>query len=127
MTRTTNARIAGFTYLFYIAVGISSMILSGKAVSGEGTAAILASIAQHAPQFRVTVVLNLLASFSALVLGVTLYGITRDEDNELAVLAMVCVMMHGHQAGAQGLIARLALYLSGHDAVYTRAIYAGIA
>jgi len=45
----------------------------------------------------------------------------------IAVLAMVCVMMHGHQAGAQGLIARLALYLSGHGAVYTRAIYTGIA
>jgi membrane-associated phospholipid phosphatase len=45
----------------------------------------------------------------------------------IAVLAVVCVAMHGHQAGAQGLIVRLAVYLSGHGAVYTRAIYAGIA
>ena len=95
MTRTTNARIAGFTFLFYIAVGILSMVLSGKATSGEGIAAKLASIAQHAPQMRVAAVLNLLTSFTALVLGVALYGITRDEDNELAVLALACRVCEG--------------------------------
>ena len=42
MTRTTSARIAGFTYLFYIAVGISSMVLFNRATSAEGTAAKLA-------------------------------------------------------------------------------------
>ena len=47
MTRTTNARIAGFTYLFYIAVAFPSMILSSRATGGEGTAERLASIAQH--------------------------------------------------------------------------------
>jgi len=45
----------------------------------------------------------------------------------VAALAVVCVAMHGHEAGTQGLIARLAVYLSGHGAPYTRAIYAGIA
>src|SRR5437762_3158028 len=39
MTRTTNARIAGFTFLFYIAAGVVSMILFGRATGGEGTAA----------------------------------------------------------------------------------------
>jgi len=39
MTRTTNARIAGFTFLFYIAVAFPSMILLGRATSGEGIAA----------------------------------------------------------------------------------------
>ena len=95
MTRTTNARLAGFTFLFYIVVGISSMVLFGKATGGEGIAAKLASIAQHAPQVRVTAVLDLLASFSALVLGVALYGITRDQDNEVAVLAMACRFVEG--------------------------------
>ena len=95
MTRTTNARIAGFTFLFYIAVGILSMVLSGKATGGEGIAAKLANIAQHAPQMRVTAVLNLLTSFTALVLGVALYGITRDEDHELAVLALACRVCEG--------------------------------
>ena len=90
MTRTTNARIAGFTYLFYIAVAFPSMVLFNRASSGEGTAAKLASIAQHATDVRVCVVLTLLSSFSALVLAVALYGITRDEDHELAVLALAC-------------------------------------
>ncbi len=45
----------------------------------------------------------------------------------LASLALVCIAMHGHQAGAQGLIERISLYLSGHGEPYTRAIYAGIA
>ena len=46
----------------------------------------------------------------------------------IAALAVICVMMHGHQAGSQGLIMRVSLYLSGHTQPYTRAIYdAGIA
>ncbi len=69
MTRTTNARIAGFTFLFYIAVGIASMILFGKAVS-----------------------------FSAVVLAVTLYGIARDEDHELAVVVLACRVGEGARA-----------------------------
>ena len=58
MTRTTNARIAGFTFLFYIAAGLSSMILFGRATSGDGIAAKLAGIAQHATDVRVVVLLN---------------------------------------------------------------------
>ena len=75
MTRTTNARIAGFTFLFYIAAGIASLVLDGRA---------------HA-----TDVLSLLTSFSALVLGVTLYAITREQDPELAMLALVCRVIEG--------------------------------
>lgn len=30
MTRTTNARIAGFTFLFYIAIGITGMLLFSR-------------------------------------------------------------------------------------------------
>ncbi len=44
MTRTTNARIAGFTFLFYIAVAFPSMVLFGRATSGEGIAATRASL-----------------------------------------------------------------------------------
>src|SRR5712691_4396465 len=70
MTRTTNARIAGVTLIFYFAVGIASLLLSGRA---------------HA-----TDVLSIVTSFSALVLGVTLYAITRDQDPDLAMLALTC-------------------------------------
>jgi len=108
MTRKTNARIAGFTFLFYIAVGITSMVLSGRATGGEGTAARLASIAQHATYIRITVILTLFAGFSALVLAVTLFAITRDEDPDLAMLAMMCRVAEGitgvFVAGTLGLL-----------------------
>jgi len=70
MTRRTNARIAGVTFFVYLAAGIASLALSGRA---------------HA-----TDVLSLFTSLSALVLGVTLYAITRVEDPDLAMLALTC-------------------------------------
>ena len=95
MTRTTNARIAGFTFLFYIAAGILSLILFGRAAGGEGMTETLASIAQHATYVRLTFVLALLQSLSALVLAVTLYAITRDEDPDLALLGMAFRVAEG--------------------------------
>jgi hypothetical protein len=99
MTRTTNARIAGFTFLFYIAVAFPSMVLLERASSGEGIAAKLASVAQHAADVRVAVVLSLLGCFSALVLAVTLYAITREVDADLAMLAMTCRVAEGVISG----------------------------
>ena len=88
MTRTTNARIAGFTFLFYIAAGIGSMILFGRAAgAGEATAK-LANIALHLGQVRAVFVLGLLQSFCAIVLAVTLYAITREEDSDIAMLGL---------------------------------------
>jgi len=89
MTRRTNARIAGLTFLLYIAVAFPSMVLSAKATGGESNAAPLLSIAQHTTEMRITIVLELLSGFCALVLAVTLYGITRDEDRELAMLGLL--------------------------------------
>jgi Domain of unknown function (DUF4386) len=108
MTRTTNARIAGFTFLFYIAAGIASLALFGQATSEEGIAAKLAGIAQHAPNVRISVVLDLLQCFSALVLGVTLYAITRVQDPDLSMLAMICRVGEG-LLGATGIPGTLAL------------------
>lgn len=96
MTRTTNARLAGFIFLLYIATGITSMVLSGQATSGaEETAAKLASIAQHASIMRVNIVLTLLQAGYALVLAVTLYALTRDQDRDLAVMALCCRVGEG--------------------------------
>ena len=39
MTRMTSSRIAGSTFLLYIALGITTMVLSGRATGGEGAAA----------------------------------------------------------------------------------------
>jgi hypothetical protein len=95
MTRRTNVRIAGFTFLFYIAVAFPAMVLEGRATSGVNTVARLASIAQHTTQMRIVVLLNLLSVFSALVLAVTLYAITRDEDQDLAMFGLVCRVGEG--------------------------------
>jgi uncharacterized protein DUF4386 len=88
MTRSTNARLAGFTFLLYIAVGITQMILSSGMAGGEGAAARLALIAGHASQVRVNILLTLLTCVIALTLAVALYGLTRDVDRDLAVLAL---------------------------------------
>src|SRR5262245_50166967 len=88
MTRRANARIAGVAFLAYIALGIPAMVLMGRATSGEGVAAQLASVAQHAMDVRLSVVLDMFASFMALVLGVTLYALTRDQDPDLAMLGL---------------------------------------
>ncbi len=95
MTRTTNARLAGFTFLFYIAIGIAGVILFNQATKGDETAARLASIAAHAPLMRLSLVCTLLTIFSALILAVTLYALTRGEDPDLALLALTCRVSEG--------------------------------
>jgi len=95
MTRRTNARIAGLTFLLYIAVAFPAMVLSARATGGEGAAAPLVSIAQHTTEMRTTILLELASGFCALVLAVTLYGITRDEDRELAMLGFACRVGEG--------------------------------
>ncbi len=108
MTRATNARIAGFTFLFYIAVGMTSMYLFDRATSAVGTAATLAHIAEHSSDLRINILLDLLQCFSAIVLAVALYGITRDEDHELAMLGLACRVGEG-VVGAIGIPRELGL------------------
>jgi hypothetical protein len=96
MTQRTNARIAGSVFLLYIATGITSMVLFNLATHGaEGTAATLASIARHAPLVRLTSLFTLICGLYAVVLGVTLYALTRDEDRDLALLALCCRLIEG--------------------------------
>lgn len=64
-------------------------------MGGEGIAARLASIAQHPTEVRVVVLLGLLQSFCALVLAVTLWALTRDQDPVLAILGLVCRVVEG--------------------------------
>jgi hypothetical protein len=95
MTRTTSARLAGFMFLFYIATAFPSLLLYGQAAAGNGTAARLASIAQHGVRMRVSTVLSLVTIFDAMVLAVALYALTRDYDRDLAVLALSCRVGEG--------------------------------
>jgi len=75
MTRPTNARVAGATFLIYIAAGVAGMAGASGAL--------------------VSVLLSLIMCFSALVLGVTLYAITRDYDADIAMLAMISRVAEG--------------------------------
>src|SRR3954454_24225442 len=95
MTRNTNARIAGAAFLVYIGVGITDMVINGRAKAGADVAAKLASIAQHTSDIRLTVLFGLIEVFCALVLGVTLWGITRDVDPDLAMMGLVCRAAEG--------------------------------
>jgi uncharacterized protein DUF4386 len=95
MTRRTNARLAGIAYLLYIAAALPAMLLSNRATSGDGMAAKLAGMALHATDVRLAAVLSLVGCFCALVLGVTLYAITREQDRDLALLALTCRVAEG--------------------------------
>jgi hypothetical protein len=91
MTRRTNARVAGVTFLLYIATGLTSLALFNQATGGGGGAAAqLAGIARHETLVGVTILLTLLQAGYALVLGVTLHGLTRHQDPDLAVMALCC-------------------------------------
>ena len=87
MTQRTNARVAGFAFLFYIAVGITQMVLSGP-TRADDTAAHLALVARHAWRMRLNIVLTLVICATAVVLATALYAITRDEDRNVAVLGL---------------------------------------
>jgi hypothetical protein len=108
MTRRTNARIAGIAYLLYIAVAYPSMLLSERATSGDGMAAKLANMALHATDVRIAAVLSLIGCFCALVLAVTLYAVTREQDRDLAMLGLTCRVAEGI-TGAASIPATLGL------------------
>ena len=95
MRRRTSATVAGVTLLLYIIIGVAQMIIGRGVVRGQGTAVMLASIASHAGSVRVNALLGLATSFVALTLGVALYGLTREEDHELAMLALMCRVAEG--------------------------------
>src|ERR1051326_5196430 len=99
MTRTTSARIAGSTFLVYIAAGIAGMVVLGRAARGSGVAAKLAGIAQHPAELGIVIVLGFVQCFAALVLAVTLYAITREQDRDLAMLGLTCRVAAGVIAG----------------------------
>jgi hypothetical protein len=95
MTRASNARIAGATFLAYIVTGVLDGALFAKVSMGSDAASKLASLAQHPTTVRLCALLELLTFFEAAALGVTLYALTRDEDVDLALLAFGCRLAEG--------------------------------
>lgn len=76
-SRLIYARVAGFTFLFYIVAGLTSMALDD--------------------QSPMTDLLSVLMSLSALVLGVTLYALTREQEPIVAMLALTCRVIEATQ------------------------------
>lgn len=130
MTRRTNARLAGFFFLFYIANGLTSLVLSNQATGGAtNTSAQLASLAQHASLVRWNAVLVFLTFVDAVFLGVALYGLTRDEDQDLALLALVCRVGEGVINALAGMrvlsllsVARASVGAAGPDAAAAQSL-----
>ncbi len=103
MTHKANARLAGFTFLIYIVTGITSLVLMGQATGGaEGAGAKLTAIAQNTFLVRVDILLTLLQAAFAMILAITIRALTRDQDPDLAMMAMCC------RIGEAGVIATLA-------------------
>jgi hypothetical protein len=101
MTQRAWSRVAGFMFLLYIGTGLTTMVLFRRATGGaEGAAATLASLAGHASTVRLTAVLTLFTFFIAVTLAVALYALTRDEDHDVAMLALCCRVGEGVLAAA---------------------------
>jgi hypothetical protein len=130
MTQRTNARLAGVMFLLYIATGLTSMVVFRQATGGaEGTAATLASLAQHPTAVRLTVVLTLLMFVYAVGLGVTLWALTRDVDQDLAMVALCCRVSEGVVGAASSVrtlglvsVATAAAGAAGPDAAAANAL-----
>lgn len=95
MSPTTNSRLAGFAFLFYIAVGVTDMVLHARATAGSNSAEKLAGIAQHPGLMGFGVIAAFLTTLCAIVLGVTMYALTRGYDRDLAMLSMLCRVGEG--------------------------------
>ena len=121
MKRTTNARLAGFMFLFYIASGLAEMAFLSPTRGAATTAAKLAAIAQHATMARFSAAVALLMMMNAIVLAVAIYALTRDYDRDLALLALVCRIAEGvlSAAGAGTGRALLTLATGGDTATAT--------
>ncbi|MFI5252989.1 MAG: DUF4386 domain-containing protein [Bacteroidota bacterium] len=126
-SRQFYARLAGFMFLFYIVTGITCMILFSHATGGDGITAKLTSIIENATTVRLTIVLDLLAFVDAVVLAVALYAITRDQDHDLAVMALCCRVSEGvivaiSTVTTLGLLS-IAMATTGADARDTDAVH----
>ena len=94
-SKRTVARVAGFTLLFYVVVALTGAALAGRAINGEGIEAKLTSIAQHETAMGLAFIFNLLGSFSALVLAVTFYRLTCDQNRDIAMQGLAFRLAEG--------------------------------
>lgn len=90
-----NARLAGTTFIFYIATTIVDAFVYAAATGSGDVATKLGTIARHTTEMRLAILLAILKIFYALILAVTLYALTRRVDRETALLAFACRFVEG--------------------------------
>jgi hypothetical protein len=90
-----NARLAGTTFIFYIATTIVDGFVYAAATGTGDVATKLGTISQHTAEMRLTILFAILKIFYALILAVTLYALTRHVDREMALLAFTCRVVEG--------------------------------
>ena len=78
-----------------MAAGICNEILMGRAMNADGAAAKLARLAVHGTDVRIAIILKLCECFSAIVLAVAFYGMTRGASHRLAVFGLACRVAEG--------------------------------
>ena len=88
MTKRTEAKVAGYTYLSYIVFAMLSTVLFSKTTVGADTSQMLATLRNTIWIARCTVLLDLLQIVCAIVLAVTLYRLSKVVDATLAMIAM---------------------------------------
>jgi hypothetical protein len=116
MTLRANARLAGLALLLNIVTGIVKAVLFNQVSAGSGTAARLASIAQHPTLVRVAALLVLLELVYQTVLAMTLYALTRDQDRDLALLGLGFRFTEGVIAASGSRLDLLAVAIAGRTA-----------
>lgn len=95
MASVISARVAGLSFLVYIAAGIASLALTQAASAGDDVTAKLASMAANDGLLRYAALLDLLCAFCALTLGATLFALTSAHGSTVAMLAMVFRVVEG--------------------------------
>src|SRR5262249_21383265 len=110
------ARIAGFTYLFLIVIGLTSLAITSRIEVGGNVVEISRSVAASEQLYRIGLCLGLAESLCALLLAVSLYVTLKPVDDNLAAMALLFRLVEV-VAGAAGSVmgfATLQLYLDAH-------------
>jgi hypothetical protein len=95
MTAATNARVAGVSFLVYIAAGVTSLVVDGRITAGADMAARLANVAAHQQEVGLVSLLGWVMAGSAIALGISLFAITHHRDPDVARVGLVCRCIEG--------------------------------
>lgn len=90
MSNRYAARLAGAMFLLVIAAVLASSVLQSGGGGADDIDQTFRTIADNTVTFRASIVLLMLASVATLVLAAMLYALTKQQDENLAILALAC-------------------------------------